>query len=162
MTTSPEKVVGEEEEVVDDEAPPAQRDETEKAKAATMWRQYREAYRKLPRVEQENETLKRQVAQLGDQKEVQVLREHVQALSTERERLVRLVEQGNIEQSEIWNNEVMAPLNQMWRTSRRSPSVTAWTPPMWRSFSKMAMTWCCRTTWMSIRPVPAIAITSLE
>jgi len=54
------------------------------------------------------------VAQLGDQSEVKVLREHVQALATERERLVRLVEQGNIEQSETWNQQVMGPLNQMW------------------------------------------------
>jgi hypothetical protein len=109
----PEKVVeGEQEE--DDENPPAERNETEKARAKTMWKQYREAYRESPKLKQENETLKRQVAQLGDQSQLKVLQEHVQALSTERERLIRLVEQGNIEQSEVWSQQVMGPLNQMW------------------------------------------------
>ena len=38
----------------------------------------------------------------------------MQALANERVRLIQLVEQGNIEQSEIWNQQVMAPLNAMW------------------------------------------------
>lgn len=105
----PEKVVDEE-----DAEPPAEHTETDKAKAATKWKMYREAYRESQKLKSENETLKRQVAQQSDQSQVKVLQEHLQALSTERERLIRLVEQGNIEQSDMWANEVMAPLNQMW------------------------------------------------
>lgn len=112
----PEPVIDEGEETEeDDENPPIERTETDKAKAATKWKTYREAYRENPKLKQENETLKRQVAQLGDQSQVKVLQEHIQALATERERLVRLVEQGNIEASDTWQNEVMAPLNQMWQ-----------------------------------------------
>jgi cell division protein FtsB len=117
LDDEPEKAVDEDEDegTDDDEQPPEEQQvEADKAKAATKWKTYREAYRELPKLKSENEQLKRQVAQLGDQGEVKVLREHVQALATERERLVRLVEQGNIEQSEVWNEHVMGPLNQMW------------------------------------------------
>ena len=111
----PEKVVEEEEEEEEGEEQriPEKR-ETDEAKSDAKWKQYREAYRENPRLKNENQTLKAQLAKLGDDTEVKTLREHVQALTNERARLVSLVEQGNIEQSDIWANEVMAPLNEMW------------------------------------------------
>ena len=93
---------------------PEIRGETDKAKANAQWKQYREAARENPKLKSENQTLKRQIAQLNDQSEVNTLREHVQALAQERERLVRLVEQGSIEQSDMWNEQIMTPLNNMW------------------------------------------------
>jgi hypothetical protein len=110
LDDEPEQVVGEEEE----EAAPAAKGETDKAKADAMWKTYREAYREAPKLKSELSNLRKQVSQLSDQSEVNTLREHVQALATERARLVSLVEQGNIEQSEVWQNEVMNPLNEMW------------------------------------------------
>ena len=110
----PERAVDEDEDESEDEAPPEERTESDKAKAATKWKQYREAYRENPKLKSENQSLKRQVAQLSDQSEVRTLREHVQALAGERERLVRLVEQGNIEQSDMWNEQITAPLDSMW------------------------------------------------
>ena len=109
----PEKVVEEEGEE-EDEAPPEERTESDKAKAATKWKTYREAYRENPKLKSENQSLKAQLAKLGDQSEVKTLREHVQALSNERQRLVALVEQGNIESSDIWDQQIMTPLNAMW------------------------------------------------
>ena len=108
----PEKAVEEGEE--EDEAPPEERTESDKAKAASKWKQYREAYRENPKLKSENQTLKAQLAKLGDQTETKTLREHVQALSQERQRLVALVEQGNIENSEVWEAHVTTPLNEMW------------------------------------------------
>jgi hypothetical protein len=112
LDDEPEKVVEEGEE--EDEDAPEIRGETDKAKANAQWKQYREAARENPKLKSENETLKRQIAQLSDQSEVNNLRQHVQALAQERERLVRLVEQGSIEHSDIWQQQVMTPLNQMW------------------------------------------------
>lgn len=112
----PERAVDEEGEDgkgEDDEQPPEAR-ETDKAKSDAKWKQYREAYRENPRLKSENQTLKAQLARQGDQGELNTLREHVQALANERTRLIGLVEQGNIEHSEIWNQQIMAPLNQMW------------------------------------------------
>ena len=115
LDDEPEKVVPEEgEEEEEDEQPPEERTESDKAKAATKWKTYREAYRENPKLRSENQTLKRQLAQASDQSELNTLREHVQALSNERTRLVSLVEQGNIESSDIWQNEVLGPLNNMW------------------------------------------------
>ena len=102
---------GEEE---DEEAAPEVKGETDKAKSDAKWKQYREAARENPKLKSELQTLKQQLAKLSDQSEVNTLRQHVQALAQERERLVRLVEQGTIEQSDIWNEQVMTPLNNMW------------------------------------------------
>lgn len=108
----PEKVVDEGEE--EDEDAPEIKGETDRAKSDAKWKQYREAARENPKLKSELQTLKQQVAQLSDQSEVNNLRQHVQALAQERERLVRLVEEGSIEQSEVWQAQVMAPLNNMW------------------------------------------------
>ncbi len=113
----PEKVIDEETEPPpedEDESIPEAKAETDKAKAATKWKMYREAYKENSKLKSELQTLKQQNAQLGDQSEVKTLREHVQALASERQRLIQLVEQGNIEQSDIWNREIMEPLNEMW------------------------------------------------
>ena len=98
----------------EEEAAPVAKGETDKAKANAQWKMYREAYKEAPKLKSEVQNLRRQVSQLSDQSEVNTLREHVQALATERQRLVQLVEQGNIEHSEVWQNEVMNPLNEMW------------------------------------------------
>lgn len=113
LDDEPEKVVDEGEEE-DEEAAPEVKGETDRAKSDAKWKQYREAARENPKLKSELQTLKQQVAQLSDQGEVNNLRQHVQALAQERERLVRLVEQGSIEQSDIWNQQVMEPLNNMW------------------------------------------------
>jgi hypothetical protein len=110
LDDEPEQAAGEEEE----EAPPEARGETDKAKSDAKWKMYREAYKESGKLKSELSTLRKQVAQLSDQSEVNTLREHVQALANERQRLVALVEQGNIEQSDMWQNEVMNPLNEMW------------------------------------------------
>ena len=113
----PEKVVeeegGESEEEEEQQRIPEKR-ETDDAKSDAKWKQYREAYRENPKLKSENQTLKAQLAKAGDDTEVKALREHVQALANERQRLVALVEQGNIEHSDMWNDQVMVPLNQMW------------------------------------------------
>ena len=109
----PEKAVEGEEEEEDEQAPVA-RTESDKAKSDAKWKQYREAYRENPQLKSENATLKQQLAKASDQSEVNTLRQHVQALAQERERLVALVEQGAIEQSDTWNQQIMAPLNAMW------------------------------------------------
>ena len=109
----PEKVVDEGEEEDDEEAPEV-KGETDKAKSDAKWKQYREAARENPKLKSELATLKKQVAQLSDQSELDNLRQHVQALEQERGRLARLVEEGSIEHSDIWQQQVMEPLNNMW------------------------------------------------
>jgi hypothetical protein len=114
LDDEPEKAVEEGEEEDEDERAPEARTESDKAKSDAKWKQYREAYRENPQLKSELQTLRKQVAQLSDQSEVNNLRQHVQALARERERLVALVEQGAIEQSDTWNQQIMAPLNAMW------------------------------------------------
>ena len=94
LDDEPEKAEGEEEE--EDERAPEARTETDRAKSDAKWKQYREAFRENPQLKSENASLKQQVAKLSDQSEVNTLRQHVQALTNERQRLVRLVEQGSV------------------------------------------------------------------
>jgi|SRR5580765_1161826 len=110
LDDEPEKAVEEE----DEDQPPEVKHESDKAKSDAKWKMYREAYKESTKLKSENHDLKRQLAQLSDQSEVNTLRSHVQALANERQRLVALVEQGNIEQSDIWQEQVMNPLNEMW------------------------------------------------
>jgi hypothetical protein len=110
----PEKAVEEGEEEDDEQAPLEAKTESDRAKSDAKWKMYRQAYRENPGLKSENQTLKAQLAKTGDQSELNTLREHVQALASERQRLIGLVEQGNIEHSEIWDQQIMGPLNQMW------------------------------------------------
>jgi hypothetical protein len=111
----PEKVIDEgEEEEEEDESPPQARNETERAKADAKWKQYREAYKEVTRYRSENQDLKRKLEAASDTKETEQLREAVNSLYSERQRLIQLVEMGNIEQSEIWQRDVTEPLNVMW------------------------------------------------
>jgi hypothetical protein len=109
----PEKVVDEAEEE-EDEEPPQARNETERAKADAKWKQYREAYKEAPRLRSENQDLKRRLEAASDTRETEKLREAVNDLYTERQRLIQLVEMGNIEHSEIWERDITQPLTVMW------------------------------------------------
>ena len=110
----PEKVVDEGEEEAEDEEPPQARNETERAKADAKWKQYRESHKEVTRYRSENQDLKRRLEAASDTRETEQLREAVNNLYNERTRLIQLVEMGNIEQSEVWHNDVTEPLNAMW------------------------------------------------
>ena len=88
--------------------------ETEEAKTNARWNAYRTAYREVPKLKAELAELRQKVKAAGDTTEITTLREQVQALSTEREELMRAVEVGSVENGYQWRQQIVGPLDRMW------------------------------------------------